>query len=117
MPLPSPSSPHPSPAADPLAPIGRELQRLLASARRSLDDEIRAYPTPIPRCDAQFNHLYEQRARLAQLLQRVDAALEDGAASRRLAGALAEFAASPALGERADEARLRELVAAALAQP
>jgi len=34
-----------------------------------LEAEIRAYPTPIPRCDAQFNHLLEERERIRGLLE------------------------------------------------
>jgi hypothetical protein len=41
-----------------------DLKRALEARRRRLDDEIRNYPTPIPRCDAQFNHLFEQRTRI-----------------------------------------------------
>ena len=37
----------------------------LEAERRRLDEEIRTYPRPIPRCDAQFNHLLEERARIA----------------------------------------------------
>ena len=33
----------------------------LEEEKRRLDAEIRAYPTPIPRCDAQFNALFERR--------------------------------------------------------
>jgi len=44
------------------ADVLRELQQFLDATRRGLDEQIREYPTPIPRCDAQFNHLYEQRA-------------------------------------------------------
>jgi hypothetical protein len=51
----------------------REIKLHLEDLRRSLAAEIRNYPTPIPRCDAQFNHLYEQRARLARELDRVGA--------------------------------------------
>ena len=43
-----------------------------AALRESLariDAEIRAYPTPIPRCDAQFNHLLEERERLRAFLE------------------------------------------------
>jgi hypothetical protein len=122
MPLPSPHPPHspppppPASAADPVAAIARELRRLLAGIKQALEDEIRAYPTPIPRCDAQFNHLYEQRARLSRLLQRVDAALAHGAGTRALVGALAEYAAAPAFSERSDEARLRERIGTALAK-
>jgi hypothetical protein len=38
-----------------------------------LEAEIRAYPTPIPRCDAQFNHLMEERDRIRRLLEEVAA--------------------------------------------
>jgi glutamate/tyrosine decarboxylase-like PLP-dependent enzyme len=41
---------------------------MLEARRQALDAEIRAYPTPIPRCDAQFNHLFEERARIAREL-------------------------------------------------
>lgn len=46
-----------------------ERRASLEKRRRQLDDEIRAYPTPIPRCDAQFNHLYEERARIIAELE------------------------------------------------
>ncbi len=48
-----------------------ERRRLLEEEKRRLDDEIRAYPTPIPRCDAQFNHLFERRAEIARELERL----------------------------------------------
>lgn len=41
----------------------------LEARRKQLDDEIRAYPTPIPRCDAQFNFLMEERARIVRELE------------------------------------------------
>ena len=46
-----------------------ERRARLEERRRQLDDEIRGYPTPIPRCDAQFNHLYEERARIIAELE------------------------------------------------
>jgi hypothetical protein len=46
----------------------------LESERERVHAEIRAYPTPIPRCDAQFNHLIETRERLFHELARLDAA-------------------------------------------
>ena len=45
---------------------------LLEEEKRRLDAEIRAYPTPIPRCDAQFNHLFERRAEIVRELERLD---------------------------------------------
>jgi hypothetical protein len=52
-----------------------ELRARLEAERRRLDDEIRHYPTPIPRCDAQFNHLFDQRARIVAAIDAL-AALE-----------------------------------------
>ena len=46
-----------------------QLRARLEERRRQLDEEIRGYPTPIPRCDAQFNHLYEERARIIAELE------------------------------------------------
>jgi len=53
--------------------LWEEVRRELIRAKRLIDEEIRSYPTPIPRCDAQFNHLYEQQARLARELDRIGA--------------------------------------------
>jgi len=49
----------------------REVQEHMDALKRALDEEIRTYPTPIPRCDAQFNNLYDERARLAGALGRL----------------------------------------------
>ena len=48
-----------------------QLRSRLEEIRRRLDDEIRQYPTPIPRCDAQFNGLFEERDRIARMLERL----------------------------------------------
>ncbi len=56
-----------------LASMLDEIRVHLEGLRRALAAEIRNYPTPIPRCDAQFNHLYEQQARLARDLDRISA--------------------------------------------
>ena len=56
-----------------LASMWSEVKLHLEDRRRALAAEIRDYPTPIPRCDAQFNHLYEQQARLARELDRIGA--------------------------------------------
>lgn len=44
-----------------------ERERLLAEKAR-IAAEIRAYPAPIPACDAQFNHLLERRAEIERRL-------------------------------------------------
>ena len=57
-----------------------KVKACLESERERVHAEIRAYPTPIPRCDAQFNHLIERRERLFQELARLDAARSSAAA-------------------------------------
>ena len=59
-----------------LATLQREIAEHLRGLRKRLAEEIRSYPTPIPRCDAQFNHLYEQQGRLAHELDRIEATRE-----------------------------------------
>jgi hypothetical protein len=54
------------------APQRVDRRRLLEEEKRRLDAEIRAYPTPIPRCDAQFNHLFERREEIVRELERLD---------------------------------------------
>lgn len=44
-----------------------ERRRLLAE-RAQIVAEIRAYPLPIPACDAQFNWLLERRAQIERAL-------------------------------------------------
>lgn len=45
----------------------------LAEARRLITREISAYPAPISGCDAQFNHLLAERARIANTLAALEA--------------------------------------------
>jgi len=75
--------------------------------KRLIDDEIGRYPTPIPRCDAQFNHLYEQRARLACELDRIDALAEKNLKRQDYIGLIEQFVASAPYTDDAAEQRLR----------
>jgi hypothetical protein len=54
--------------------VAKEIIEHLRELRQRLTDEIRTYPTPIPRCDAQFNHLYEQLGRLSRDLDAIEGA-------------------------------------------
>lgn len=47
----------------------------LATARKLLNNEISAYPTPISGCDAQFNHLLAEREKVCLALQSLDRAI------------------------------------------
>jgi hypothetical protein len=52
--------------------MSQELTDLMRNARTSLEragrliaDQIGSYPTPVSGCDAQFNHLLEERHRIS----------------------------------------------------
>ena len=57
------------------------LRARLVQLQEAVAAEIGAYPAPIPACDAQYNHLLERRAALAEALACLDTAREDGAAT------------------------------------
>ncbi len=45
----------------------------LLQAREVIQDELRAYPTPVSGCDAQYNHLIGQRGSISAALQALEA--------------------------------------------
>ena len=55
--------------------IGK-IREQLEQEKRRVCAEIDDYPHPIPACDAQFNYLLEERARIFQELSRLDAMLQ-----------------------------------------
>ena len=86
------------------------LRSRLDSLIDSVADEIRAYPTPITACDAQFNHLLHLRATLPAERDRVDDVAQNGSMSieefvrcspcaAALAPLLAEIQQAPASDE------------------
>jgi hypothetical protein len=70
----------------------------LRALMREVAEEIRAYPAPIPACDAQFNRLLELRRLLPEELARLEAAARDSSASVE-----AFIRASPCGGELAQD--------------
>ncbi len=48
------------------------IKQHLEQERHRIYHEIRNYPPPIPACDAQFNHLLEQRRRISQELAELE---------------------------------------------
>src|SRR5262249_16095307 len=100
--------------SDRLRALAAALRDFAMRAKGSLDEEIRSYPTPIPRSDAQFNHAYAQRPMLAALLQRIPA--EANCDQSAMLNAMADFAASPPISESAEECALRARIADALAR-
>ena len=87
-----------------LATLQQEIAEHLRGVRARLAQEIRTYPTPIPRCDAQFNHLYEQQGRLARDLDRIEATRD----------AIERFLASPPYTDDPSELDFRARVKATL---
>ena len=53
----------------------QEQRAALEAERVRLNQEISAYPGPIPGCDAYFNHLLEKRAQLSDEIASIDSAL------------------------------------------
>ena len=94
--------------------IAVELRDYLVRARASLDEEIRTYPTPIPRCDAQFNFVYEQRSRLTEFVNILNAVLDREDPESTLASVLARFIASSPLSDGIEERDLRARLAAVM---
>ncbi len=70
------------------------LRARLVQLQEAVAAEIGAYPAPIPACDAQYNHLLERRAALAEARARLENARKSGA------GTVEDFlAVTPLLAE------------------
>jgi hypothetical protein len=110
--------PHQTPSGtietDRLETLALELRRWLSGARTVLAGEIRSYPTPIPRCDAQFNYLVEQRDRLSRLATDLDLALERRDGGVALRSVLAQLPDLPPFGDSSEELSLRKRIGADL---
>lgn len=48
------------------------IKQHLEEEKRRIYDEIRNYPPPIPACDAQFNHLLEERRKISRELAELE---------------------------------------------
>ena len=90
-----------------LKSLWKEIRDDLRRSKRVIGEEIRSYPTPIPRCDAQFNHLYEQQARLARELDRIAALAEKSLEREDYIELIERFIASAPYADDATEQRLR----------
>src|SRR5712691_6527543 len=90
-----------------LKSLWKESRDDLRRSKRVIGEEIRSYPTPIPRCDAQFNHLYEQQARLARELDRIAALAEKRLRREDYIELIERFIASAPYADAAKEQRLR----------
>ena len=87
---------------EPLQAVWQIAREHLEKKKSQISEEILHYPPPIPACDAQFNFLLAERARLAQALGQL-AALGQGHLSdqAQLQGLHAFILSSPDLDETA----------------
>jgi len=99
-----------------LKSLWKEIKNGLQRGKRVIGEEIRSYPTPIPRCDAQFNHLYEQQARLARELDRIAALAEKSLKREDYIGLIEGFIASAPYADDAAERRLRSRLKSELSE-
>jgi hypothetical protein len=95
-----------------LKSLWKEIRDGLHRSKHAIGEEIRNYPTPIPRCDAQFNHLYEQQARLARELDRIAALAEKSLEREDYVEWIERFIASAPYADDAAERELRARVKA-----
>jgi hypothetical protein len=64
--------------ADSVRSVWKEIKDHLERERDRVYEEIKSYRPPIPACDVQFNHLLEERAKIAQALSRLEALFTEG---------------------------------------
>ena len=77
--------------SDSVSDSGAQLRARLTQERERVLAELRAYPPAVPACDAQFNHLLEQRDGLGRELGRLDAILVADVDARLKAQRLTDF--------------------------
>jgi chorismate mutase len=58
--------------SDRIESLWNRIRQHLERERHRIYGEIRNYPPPIPACDAQFNHLLEERRRISQELAELE---------------------------------------------
>ena len=63
---------------DRLETVIDEIRRGLEERKRAIAVEMRGYPQPIAGCDAQYQHLSDQRAAIARALGDLDRACAEG---------------------------------------
>lgn len=56
---------------DPVQAAWQRIRAHLENRRFRIQQEIVGYPSPIPACDAHFNHLLEERARISDEINRL----------------------------------------------
>jgi hypothetical protein len=75
--------------------VWQSIRTRLESEKKSIADEIKNYPRPIPACDQQFNFLLEERTRIVRELERLDVASRESLTSCDPEGGIEAFLQSP----------------------
>jgi hypothetical protein len=97
--------------AAPVNSLWAMIHQHLEGEMRRVHDEIRNYPAPIPACDAQFNHLLEERDALSSELARAREFMNEYTDSDDARGSIDAFLnASTYLGD-AKKSEIRALIA------
>lgn len=80
--------------SDELTMITQQIEEALQFEKRRIRDEIRAYPPPIPACDAQFNYLLERRELITTELGQLNAIAADRQSTAKNRDSLRTFVSS-----------------------
>ncbi|GBF28365.1 hypothetical protein MnTg02_03429 [bacterium MnTg02] len=91
---------------DAVEPIRAALQNHLESIKRSISEEIRAYPLPIPGCDVHYNQLLEDRSRVSRDMGKLNGLFDDGQPAQDRLTAMSAFVTSSAFVDIEMERRL-----------
>ena len=65
-----------------IQPIWQSIRGHLESKKNQIAEEILYYPPPIPACDAQFNFLLAERARVSDALAQLDGLVHEALPTR-----------------------------------
>ncbi len=89
--------------------ISLQIKAQLESTRQRIIGEISSYPAPRPACDADFDQLLEERARIADELDRLYTAVNTGFADG--CRQIENFIAASAFLDDAGKQKIRLLIA------
>ena len=83
-----------------------DVRALMVRKKEQIYAEIRAYPFPIPACDAQYNYLLEKSDRASQELQQLDALADAQTNPAATLAALKAVVAESALLDKETQRRI-----------
>ncbi len=89
--------------------IWQQIRTQLESTRQRISGEISNYPAPRPACDADFNHLLEERARISDELNRLHVAAN--AAPENAGQQIEAFISASSYLDDAGKRKIRSMIA------